>query len=375
MPTASTDRPAAPVAATAPARAVPASLDAVLAAVRPADAGAVEAARARVAQLTTPPGALAALADLACRLAGATGQCPPAVPAPVGLAVFAGDHGVHAQGVSPWPQEVTAQMVANLAAGGAVASVLARGLDAQVRVVDVGVATDLPVADGVLQRRVRPGTDDLTRGPAMSRDDAVAALEVGVETARALVEDGARLLVAGDMGIANTTASAALVAALTGASPEAVTGRGTGVDDATLQHKRAVVAAALAVNEPDRTDALGVLAALGGLEHAAVAGFLLAGAAAGVPVVLDGLIAASAALVAAGLAPGAVDSWVAGHRSAEPGAGVALEALGLRPVLDLDMRLGEGSGALLAVPVVQAAARVLAETATFADAGVSGSTA
>jgi len=277
---------------------------------------------------------------------------------------------VHAQGVTPWPQEVTAQMVGNFLAGGAVINAFAAQVGAEVVVVDVGVAAPLEAAPGLLPRKVRGGTGDMTVEPAMTRDEARAAVEVGIEVARDLVAAGNRCLLTGDMGIANTTASAALIAAFTGAAPAAVTGRGTGIDDATLAHKVAVVDRALALHRPDPADPLGVLAAVGGLEHAALAGFLLGGAALRVPVVLDGVIACSAALAARAFAPDAVGAMIAGHRSAEPGAAHALEALGLAPLVSLDLRLGEGSGAALALPILQSAARVLRDVATFDSAGV-----
>lgn len=349
-------------------------LDDTIAAVRPADSEALAAARERQGRLTKPPGALGALEDLGIRLAGLAGECPPPLPAPAAVAVFAGDHGVHAQGVTPWPQEVTTQMVANFLAGGAAVNVLAGVSGARVVVVDVGVAAPLDPHPGLLDRKVRLGTADLSVEPAMTRDEAVQALEIGIAVAVQLVDDGARCLLTGDMGIANTTPSAALVAAFTGADAASVTGRGTGVDDATLAHKAAVVQTALALHHPDPADPVGVLAAVGGLEHAAIAGFVLGAASRRVPVVLDGVIACSAALAAVGLAPDAVDACVAGHRSAEPGATAALAALGLRPLLELDLRLGEGSGAVLALPLVTAAAAVLRDMATFDSAGVTDKT-
>jgi nicotinate-nucleotide--dimethylbenzimidazole phosphoribosyltransferase len=295
------------------------------------------------------------------------------------VAVFAADHGVHAQRVTPWPQQVTAQMIANLAAGGAAVTVLARHLGAEVLVVDVGVATEVPTdpehGDRVRARRVRPGTRDLTVTPAMTREEVEQAMSVGIEIADSLVDEGADCLLTGDMGIANTTASAALIAAFTGAEPSEVTGRGTGIDDATYARKIDVVATGLdrhrAVVANAAADPVGVLAALGGLEHAALAGFVLAGAARRVPVILDGVIAGAAAVVATALADDVVAACVAGHRSVEPGHAVALRHLGLRPMVDLDLRLGEGTGAVLALPLIQAAAHVLAEMATFEDAGVS----
>ena len=337
---------------------------------RPPDPAAAAAAEALHLQLTKPPGALGRLEALGVRLSAVAGASPPPVPEPAAVAVFAGDHGVVAQGVTPWPAEVTAQMVANLCAGGAAVNVLARHVGASVVVVDVGVASPLPDAPGLRRAKVRPGTADLATGPAMTEDEARAALDVGAEAAADLVAGGARCLATGDMGIGNTTPSAALVAALTGRPAAAVTGRGTGVDDATLARKAAVVEAAVA--RAAGADPVGLLAALGGLEIAALAGFAVGGAAARVPVVVDGVVALAAALVAAALAPPSTGYWVAGHRSTEPGATAALDALGLEPVLDLGLRLGEGTGAVLAVPVVQAAAKVLREMATFDGAGVTG---
>ena len=292
------------------------------------------------------------------------------------MAVFAADHGVLAEGVSPWPQEVTAQMVANFCAGGAAINVLARQAGARVLVVDVGVAAtldgSLDGAPGLLRRKIRPGTANLAVEPAMSTDEAVAALDLGAEVAATLVADGARCLVTGEMGIGNTTPAAALIAALTGRPPAAVTGRGTGIDDATLAHKVQVIEQALACHAGALAGGpLTTLAAVGGLEIAALAGFMVGGAATRVPVVVDGVIADAAALVACALVPGTRDYLVAGHRSAEPGATAALAHLGLEPLLDLGMRLGEGSGACLALPIVEAAARILREMATFDGAGVS----
>jgi nicotinate-nucleotide--dimethylbenzimidazole phosphoribosyltransferase len=322
--------------------------------------------------MTKPPGSLGVLEDVAAQLAGIAGACPAPLPEPATVAVFAGDHGVHAQGVTPWPQEVTAQMVANFLAGGAVVNAFAAGLGARVVVVDVGVAAPLDPAPGLVDRKVRPGTADLAVGPAMTLDEARRAVEAGIEVATEMARD-AGCLVTGDMGIANTTASAALVCAFTGASPAAATGRGTGIDDPTLARKVGVVARAVA-RVPARPDtpeaALAALAEVGGLEHSALAGFVIGAAAARTPVLLDGVIAGSAALVAAALCPPALEYAVAGHASAEPGHALALDALGLRPLLGLDLRLGEGTGALLALPLVAGAARALRDVATFDSAGV-----
>ncbi|WP_208825448.1 nicotinate-nucleotide--dimethylbenzimidazole phosphoribosyltransferase [Pseudonocardia alni] len=349
-------------------------LESTVDAVAPVDGVARAAARDRLDLMTKPRGALGRVEDVAVALAGIAGAEVPPVPSPAAVAIFAGDHGVHAQGVTPWPQEVTAQMVANFTAGGAVVNAFARQLGAEVLVVDVGVAAELDPVPGLLPRKVARGTADMTAGPAMTREKARAALEHGVEVARDLVAAGNRCLLTGDMGIANTTAAAALVCAFTGAEPAVATGRGTGVDDETLARKTDVVRRALELHRPDPADPLGVLAAVGGLEHAGLAGFVLGAAALRVPVVLDGVIAGSAALVAAAFAPDVVGYCLGGHRSAEPGGALALDHLGLAPLLELDMRLGEGTGALLALPVLQGAARAMADVATFDAAGVTDKT-
>ena len=339
------------------------------AAVRAPDATAAAAAADHHRRLAKPRGSLGRVEDLGVWLAAVAGTSPPPVPAPVAVAVFAADHGVLADGVSPWPQQVTVQMVSAVAAGGAAVNVLARHVGARVLVVDVGVAAAVESADGLLARKVRPGTANLAVEPAMATEEAAAALDVGAEVATRLVAEGARCLVMGDLGIGNTTASAALVAALTGRPAAAVTGRGTGIDDATLARKVAAVERGLARTRKG-AGPLELLASVGGLEIAALAGFAVGGAAARVPVVMDGLIAGAATLVASALVPGAPAYCLAGHRSTEPGATVALDHLGLEPVLDLGLRLGEGTGACLAVPLLQAAAKVMWEMATFDSAGV-----
>jgi nicotinate-nucleotide--dimethylbenzimidazole phosphoribosyltransferase len=341
----------------------------IVASVVPPDRTAMSEARARQAQLTKPAGSLGVLEDASVVLSGIQRSCPPRALARPAVAVFAGDHGVHAQGVSPWPQEVTASMVANFLAGGAAVNVLARQQGAEVVVVDVGVKGDLEPGAGLLDRKIRRGTSDLALGPAMTRDEAVRALLTGVEVADELVDRGHDVLLTGDMGIANTTASAALVCAFTAADPAAVTGRGTGADDAAWARKVAVVAQALA-DRPHAGDPVATVASLGGLEHAGIAGLVLGAARRQVPVILDGLIAGAAALVAQALSPATVGYCFAGHRSVEPGHAVALAALGLRPLVDLDLRLGEGTGAVLALPLVEAAGATLREMATFDAAGV-----
>ena len=353
-----------------PGREAVSLLDEVRAAIRPPDADAMAAARQRQAIMTKPAGSLGVLEDISIQLSGLARGCPPPLPEPAAVAVFAADHGVHAQGVTPWPQEVTAQMVANFLAGGAVVNAFAAQAGAEVVVVDVGVNADLDQMPGLLPRKVGRGTRDFTTGPAMTRDEALAAIGVGIEVARDLVIAGNRCLLTGDMGIANTTASAALIATFTGHDPAAVTGRGTGVDAATLARKVDVVRRGLMLHQPDPADPVGVLAAFGGYEHAALAGFIIAAAALGVPVILDGVIAGAAALAACALAPEAAGCLIAGHRSVEPGHARTLEHLGLRPVIDLELRLGEGTGALLALPIVQSACRALRDVATFDAAGV-----
>ncbi|MFI7070634.1 nicotinate-nucleotide--dimethylbenzimidazole phosphoribosyltransferase [Micromonospora sediminicola] len=375
-------------------------LESTVGAIRPLDETAMAAARELQGRLTKPAGSLGALEPLSVRLAGLAGACPPPLPDQAAVAIFAGDHGVHAQGVTPWPQEVTAQMIGNFLAGGAVVNAFARQAGASVTVVDVGVATPLSVTppdpaaraadpagpsaltvdvvatpadpDGprLVAANVRAGTRDMTVTAALTRDEARAAVETGIRVADELVDGGAGILLTGDMGIGNTTPAAALVAVFAGVDAAAATGRGTGVDDETYARKVAVVRAALARHTPDPADPLGVLAAVGGLEHAALAGLILGSAARRVPVLLDGVIAVSAALAAAAFAPDAVGAMVAGHRSAEPGATAALRHLGLDPLIDLGLRLGEGTGALLALPVVTGAVRVLHEVATFDAAGV-----
>ncbi len=340
----------------------------------PAEVAAASAATELHARLTKPRGSLGWVEDIGIRLSAMAGECPPPVPTPVTVAVFAGDHGVVAEGVTPWRQEVTAQMVANFCAGGAAINVLARHVGAEVVVVDVGVATPIPTdSDALVRRNVAPGTRNLAVEAAMTSDQARAALDVGVDVAMESISAGARMVVTGDMGIGNTTSAAALIAARSGRPPVEVTGRGTGIDDTMLERKKAVIAQALSRLASD-AEPLVVLAELGGLEIAALCGFVVGAASRRVPVIVDGVIAAAASLMATAFVPDVVDYLIIGHRSSEPGSSVVLEMLGLAPVLDLGMRLGEGSGAVLAVPTVQAAAKILREMATFDSAGVSDKT-
>ncbi|MFF5765315.1 nicotinate-nucleotide--dimethylbenzimidazole phosphoribosyltransferase [Streptomyces tanashiensis] len=338
--------------------------------IRPLDAKALGEAWERQKRMTKPAGALGMLEIISAQLSGLSRVCPPPIPEPAAVAIFAGDHGVHAQGVTPWPQEVTGQMVANFLGGGAVCNAFANQVGAEVCVIDVGVASELPATPGLLPRKVRPGTGDFTTGLAMTRDEVLAAIEVGIETARDLVAAGNKALLTGEMGIANTTASAALISVYTGVDAAEVTGRGTGINDETHARKVDVVRRALDLHKPDPADPIGVLSAIGGLEHAALVGLILGAASLRTPVILDGVSTGAAALVARAIAPESLAACIAGHRSAEPGHVAALNKLGLRPLVDLDLRLGEGTGALLALPLVQSAARAMHEVATFDSAGV-----
>lgn len=348
-------------------------LAALIAAVAPPDAAAMASARARQDELTKPTGSLGRLEDVVIQLAGATGQPLPDVTRKA-VITLAGDHGVTAEGVSAYPAEVTPQMVINFLRGGAAINALAGWAGARVVVVDIGVAAPLdhPL---LVSRKVAPGTANLAREPAMTRAQTLAALLVGADVLADEAARGLDLVALGEMGIGNTTAASALTAALIGASPAEATGRGTGVDDAALAHKIEVVAGALALHglaTPGATpDPLDVLARVGGLEIAGMAGVILAAAARRIPVVLDGFISGAAALVAVALCPATLPYLFAGHVSAERGHRIILERLGLIPLLDLGLRLGEGTGAALAMGLIEAATRAHREMATFAEAGVS----
>ncbi len=331
------------------------------------DQNAWERARARQDMLTKPRGALGRLEDIACWFAARQGKACPE-PLRPHIAVFAADHGVCDEGVSAYPSVVTGEMVRNFARGGAAINVLARRADAELSVVDVGVASDLSDVDGIVHAKVRPGTANLVVVPAMTREDCARAMDVGRGQARAAIEAGANLLIAGDMGIGNTTSSACLICRLAGASPEEVVGSGTGVDEDGRARKVAVVARALArIKHCSNVDAL---AEVGGLEIAAMAGFYLQAAEAGVPAVVDGFIAAAAALAARAFDAGVTDWLLASHVSGERGHALALRALGLEPLVDFRMRLGEGTGAALVVPLLNAAIALHNEMATFESAGV-----
>jgi nicotinate-nucleotide--dimethylbenzimidazole phosphoribosyltransferase len=345
-----------------------ASVERAVARIAPFDDDAATAAQRAFDGKTKPRGSLGRLEELACRVAGIRGQTPPAPLVPA-VVVCAADHGIAAERVSAYPQEVTEQMLGTLAAGGAAVCILARLAGARLVVVDVGVRRAVRAAE-ILDRRVRAGTANATRGPAMSVAEARRALAIGVELAERLSRDGVGIVALGEMGIGNTTAASALAALLLAIDPDAMCGRGTGLDDAGVARKRAAVRAALQVNDVAPRDPLAALAAVGGLEMAALAGVVIGCAANRMPVLLDGFITATAALTAARLAPRCVDVLIASHRSPEPGHAHVLQALGQKPLVDLGMRLGEGSGAALVLPMVAAATALLADMASFAEAGV-----
>ena len=335
------------------------------------DAGAMDLARARQARLTKPAGSLGRLEELSIRLAGMTGRLDPPLRDAV-VFTLAADHGVAAEGVSAYPREVTAQMVLNFLRGGAAINVLAREVGARVVVADVGVDADLPSDPGLRAIKVRRGTANIARGPAMTVDEASQAIEAGRDLVRAELQAGLDVALTGDMGIANTTSSAALICAFTGLSPAVVIGRGTGVDDEGLMRKRDAVGRALAINAGAiAAGPLEALAAVGGLEIAGLVGVVLEAARERKPVIIDGFISGAAALAATALDPAVAGYLIASHRSQELGHGAVLERLGLAPLLDLDLRLGEGTGAALALPLVRASVRLLNEMATFGEAGVS----
>ena len=347
------------------------TLQELLSSIPPLDEAAMDAARERQNQLTKPQGSLGRLEELSIRIAGITGQARPVIQHKV-ITVMAGDHGVVAEGVSAFPQEVTPQMVANFIHGGAAINALARHVGARVVVVDMGVAADLPPHPGLVDKKVAYGTANMAQGPAMTREQAEQALLAGADVVQTQLQPGLDILGTGDMGIGNTTPSAAIAAALTGRDPAEIAGRGTGLDDAGVQHKIEVIRRALAVNQPDPGDALDVLAKVGGFEIAGLAGAMLAAAANRVPVMVDGFISTAAAMIAVGLAPDVRSYLIASHHSQEQGHGVMLDWLGLTPLLDLDLRLGEGTGAALGISLAEAACKVLDEMATFAEAAVAG---
>lgn len=344
------------------------SVEQLAQAITPLDEAAMKAAQVHLDQLTKPPGSLGKLEGLAVKLAGITGIIRPEFPKR-SVIVMAADHGVCEEGVSAFPAEVTPQMVHNFLAGGAAVNVLARQASADVVCVDIGVNAEMS-HPGLLQRKLRYGTGNMAKGPAMSREEAEAAVRVGAEVVADAVSQGVRLFVTGEMGIGNTTASAAIMSSLTGIAPQQSVGRGTGVNNERLRHKISVVERALEVNRPNANDPLEVLAKVGGLEIAGMTGVILGAAAHRCPVVIDGFISTVSALLAVRIQPNVADYIIASHVSHEQGHRALLQELGLNPMLELDMRLGEGTGGVLALHLVDAACRIVAEMATFESAGV-----
>jgi nicotinate-nucleotide--dimethylbenzimidazole phosphoribosyltransferase len=339
--------------------------------IRPLDQEAMRQAQARQDNLTKPQDSLGLLEGLSVKVAGIQGVAQPKIGDKV-IVTMAGDHGVTAEGVSLFPQEVTAQMVYNFLHGGAGINVLACHVGARVVVVDMGVATDLEPHPQLLTKKVAYGTKNMAQGPAMSREEAIQSIKAGIEIVESELRRGMDIVGTGDMGIGNTTPSSAIVAALTGAPVADVTGRGTGIGDKQLTYKVRTIERALALNRPDPAEPLDVLAKVGGLEIGGIAGVVLGAAAHRLPVVIDGFISGAGALIAAGLAPQVKDYLIAAHLSVERGHRLVLERLGLCPLLNLNLRLGEGTGAALGISLVEAAVKVLNEMATFTDAGVSG---
>jgi nicotinate-nucleotide--dimethylbenzimidazole phosphoribosyltransferase len=334
------------------------------------DAALAVQTQRRLDRLTKPQGSLGRLEDLAVQYCAITGQSKPAVPRAM-VFTFAADHGVVDEGVSAYPRDVTAQMVLNFLRGGAGVNVLARHAGIEVRVVDIGVAYDFGTVAGLIDRKLMKGTRNMLHAAAMDRTTAERALLTGIELATDAVRHGIGLIGTGEMGIGNTTASAAIAAVMTGEAVDAVTGMGTGIDEAGRARKTSVIERALAFHQLSRHDALDVLSKVGGLEIAGMTGLILGGAAARVPVVLDGFIAGAAALIAVALQPCCRAYLIASHRSIEKGHRVVLDWIQLKPLFDLNLRLGEGTGACLGMGLVQAAVKVLTEMATFDEAGVS----
>jgi nicotinate-nucleotide--dimethylbenzimidazole phosphoribosyltransferase len=338
--------------------------------IKPLNKEAMDSARARQDTLTKPTGSLGRLEELSIRLAGIQGKPQPQINRKA-VVVMAADHGIAARGTSAYPQEVTPQMVMNFIHGGAGINVISRQIGARVVFVDIGVAGNLGTQPGLISRKIASGTRDFSRIPAMSPEQAVLAIETGIDIISSEIQKGLDIVGTGDMGIGNTTASAAICAVMTGRPAAEVTGRGTGLDDKGLQHKIVVIDQALALHHPDARQPLEVLSGVGGFEIGGLAGVMLGAAAQRVPVVIDGFISGAAALIAVGLCPQLREYLIAAHVSAEPGHKFLLKHLGLVPFFDLNLRLGEGTGAALGISLAETACRILAEMATFAEAGVS----
>jgi len=333
------------------------------------DERAMQIARKRQDTLTKPTGSLGTLEDVSIQIAGITGNPRPQITDKV-IITMAGDHGVTEAGVSAYPNEITGQMIHNFLNGGAAINVLGRHVGARVVVVDMGVATTIK-SESLVNKKIGYGTANMRNGPAMTYEDAVRAIEAGMEVLESEAKKGMDIVGVGDMGIGNTTPSSALTAVITGASVKAVTGRGTGLDDAALERKITVIEEVIRVNQPNKQDPIDVLAKVGGFEIGGMAGVMLAAASHRIPVVIDGFVSGAAALLAYEITPAVKDYMIASHRSVEQGHAVILEYIGLKPLLDLDMRLGEGTGAALGINIVDAACKILNEMATFEDAGVS----
>ena len=345
-------------------------LDSLISTIHPPDEAAMRAARARQDTLTKPRGSLGRLEELSIQLAGIRADPFPSVKRKA-IIVMAADHGVALEGVSAYPSDVTAQMVLNFLRGGAAINVLARQAEARVTIVDIGVAADFEPMPGLIRRKIMCGTRNLAQGPAMTREEAEQALQVGVDVFNDEVTRGLDIIATGDMGIGNTTPSSAIVAAVTGFPVAQVVGRGTGIDDQGLERKIKVIEQALAVNQPDANDAMDILHKVGGLEIAGLAGVMIAAASGRIPVVVDGFISTAAAMIAVAFAPRVRDYLISAHQSVEIGHQAMLKHLNLNPLLDLNLRLGEGTGAVLAFHLIEASARILCEMATFDEAGVS----
>jgi nicotinate-nucleotide--dimethylbenzimidazole phosphoribosyltransferase len=345
-------------------------LEEIIGRIQPLDQAAMQSAQVRQNMLTKPQGSLGRLEELSIQLAGIYRNPYPSIKDKV-IITMAGDHGVVAEGVSAFPQEVTPQMVFNFLNGGAAINVLARHVGVRVVVVDMGVAHDFVSHSSLIVKKVAKGTANMTQGPAMTRAQAEQSILSGVEIVEAEIKRGLDIVGTGEMGIGNTTPSAAIAAVLTGESPAKIAGRGTGVDDEGLKRKVSAVERALAVNQPDPKDGLDVLAKVGGFEIGGLAGVILGAAAKGKPVMVDGFISTAAAMVAVAIAPAARPYLISAHRSKEIGHGIMLDWLTLKPLFDLDLRLGEGTGAALGISMAEAACKILAEMATFGEAGVS----
>ncbi len=345
-------------------------LDRIISSITPADSDAITAARSRQSQLTKPPGSLGRLEELSIQLAGIFGTGSPTIRGKT-IIVAAGDHGIVKQGVTGYPQEVTRQMVLNFLAGGAAINAMARRSGIELVIVDAGIARPLPDHPHLRTVHTGPGTADISTGPAMTRTQARHCLTAGIQFALEAAYRGTDLIGTGDMGIGNTTASSAITSAMTGSPPEETTGRGTGRNDHELKHKINVVEQTLRTNQPSPDDPFGILTKVGGFEIGVLAGVILGASSARRVIVLDGFVSGAAALIAHCLCPHTRDYMVAAHLSAEKGHSAVLSHLGLSPVLDLDMRLGEGTGAALAMPIIEAAAACLSDMASFSEAGVS----